>query len=563
MDPSNDHRSSDSPAAANSTSCPAIHHPGASTSHTELLRDVERIFAAPGRFRHNRPRLVVSAGSQLYSATGNDDNDCDSLHDVVIDVAQRPAEPTSAMLNFCKRRFLLPFVHLLGLVGLRPISVEASDWSFWLGHVQSLCVMTVLLFGYALQYVASFRRDRGIWYGGHQHMQPQQQHTATTTTWSLLPSIEEQLQEPPAAQRLHLGETLFVYVVPAVLHACGFALALCALRLVDKEHLQNLVERVFIQCSGRPLAARMVAALWAYVAAGLVWLALMTGGIVWPELWHSSSSGVAAVSADGYVRPPLRLRWFAQPTPDAVETVRWLLLLVVFVHDLVQAVVITTYAIQCHLLRGQLENLREKLVMNTIDPMDWMRVRRRRAVSSLPKSVQVVVFLSIIPFRMHQEMSEFRKLLHHLNKRIATPVCWFTLMNLIYTLAALIYALARYGAWSSADAAAPLGALLTNIGNVTLWLVAALFPFFQAAALTLRCEAAQTSGHQVRVRPFGHHNTSAENLNAVLMYASSLRMSAKLFRMPIQGNYLFFVILCLVVAVLTLGMCLNVTVGGW
>lgn len=152
-------------------------------------------------------------------------------------------------------------------------------------------------------------------------------------------------------------------------------------------------------------------------------------------------------------------------------------------------------------------------------------------------------------------MCEFRKLLHHLNARIAVPVCWFTLMNLIYTLAALIYALGRYGSYGLATGA-PLGAMLTNAANVTLWLVVALYPFFQAAALTLSCQAAQTCGHQLRVRPFGHHNTSADSLNAVLLYASSLRMSAKLFRMPIQGNYLFFVILCLVVAVLTLGMCL-------
>lgn len=152
-------------------------------------------------------------------------------------------------------------------------------------------------------------------------------------------------------------------------------------------------------------------------------------------------------------------------------------------------------------------------------------------------------------------MCEFRKLLHHLNKRIAAPVCWFIVMNLIYTLAALNYALERYASRGHQPA---VGILLTAAGNVTLWLCIALYPFFQAASLTLRCQAAQTSGHLLRVRPFGHHNTSAENLNAVLLYASSLRMSAKLFRMPIQGNYLFFVILCLVVAVLTFGMCLSV-----
>lgn len=83
----------------------------------------------------------------------------------------------------------------------------------------------------------------------------------------------------------------------------------------------------------------------------------------------------------------------------------------------------------------------------------------------------------------------------------------------------------------------------------------------QAATLTLACESAQTCGHQVRIRPFVHHNTSSEDLNSVLLYASSLRMSAKLFRMPIQGNYIFFIILSLLLVVLTLGMCLKVSLG--
>lgn len=81
----------------------------------------------------------------------------------------------------------------------------------------------------------------------------------------------------------------------------------------------------------------------------------------------------------------------------------------------------------------------------------------------------------------------------------------------------------------------------------------------QAASLTLACQRAQTCGHEIRIRPFVHHNTSAEDLNSVLLYSSSLRMSAKLFRMPILCNYLFFVILCLIVTVLTFGMCLSLS----
>lgn len=83
----------------------------------------------------------------------------------------------------------------------------------------------------------------------------------------------------------------------------------------------------------------------------------------------------------------------------------------------------------------------------------------------------------------------------------------------------------------------------------------------QAASLTYACESAQSSGHQVRIKPYVHYNTSLEELNSILLYASSLRMSAKLCRMPIHGSYVFFIILCIVVSTITFGMCLNVSLG--
>lgn len=41
-----------------------------------------------------------------------------------------------------------------------------------------------------------------------------------------------------------IGETIFVFVVPSLLHFCGFISAVYFLRIADNEQLQNLVERV-------------------------------------------------------------------------------------------------------------------------------------------------------------------------------------------------------------------------------------------------------------------------------------------------------------------------------
>lgn len=42
------------------------------------------------------------------------------------------------------------------------------------------------------------------------------------------------------------GETIFVFVVPSLLHFIGFLSAIYVLRIADNEQLQNLVERVSI-----------------------------------------------------------------------------------------------------------------------------------------------------------------------------------------------------------------------------------------------------------------------------------------------------------------------------
>lgn len=178
-------------------------------------------------------------------------------------------------------------------------------------------------------------------------------------------------------------------------------------------------------------------------------------------------------------------------------------------------------------------------------------------------------------------MSEFRKLLSHLNTKMALPVCLFTVLNLSYTFSSIVYFIKIYNQFTSNKI------VILAVINILLWLILGLYPFFQvsnlnyatffdsiiilfsafeyfflkAAALTYACESAQTCGHQVRIKPYVHYNTSLEELNSILLYASSLRMSAKLYRMPIHGSYVFFIILCILVSTLTFGMCLNISLG--
>lgn len=130
-------------------------------------------------------------------------------------------------------------------------------------------------------------------------------------------------------------------------------------------------------------------------------------------------------------------------------------------------------------------------------------------------------------------------------------------MNLAYAFAGFIFMFKDFDFHYSA-----LKIVILNFINVVLWLLLGLLPFFMSSSLTQACQMVKANGHQIRVRPFVYHNTSTDDLNSMLMFASSLDMSAKLFRMPIQSNYLCFAILVLSIVVLTMGMCFNLTLLG-
>lgn len=108
------------------------------------------------------------------------------------------------------------------------------------------------------------------------------------------------------------------------------------------------------------------------------------------------------------------------------------------------------------------------------------------------------------------------------------------------------------------DAILP-GTLLMKFDSDRVYKFNSVIP--QAAQLTLTCRSTQSCGHLVSIRPFVHRNTSSEDLNTVLLYASSLKMSAKLFKMPINCQYLCFIVLCVFISILTFGMCIDISLG--
>lgn len=185
----------------------------------------------------------------------------------------------------------------------------------------------------------TFRRDRGI----------------ISRSYDTLDAHQNKSFNASYRPAIVIGETTFVYAIPSVIHFFGFVMAVYVYRVADNEHLQNLVERVFIVY---PRPGRLLLAMWSFVVAGTVWL-MFTQYVVLQELSTTNE---------------LRFLWSGKDVALPKRLALIMLAISVFVHDFVQAIVLTSYGIQCYLLRCYLYILKNKLLQNTIDPLDWMRV---------------------------------------------------------------------------------------------------------------------------------------------------------------------------------------------
>lgn len=90
---------------------------------------------------------------------------------------------------------------------------------------------------------------------------------------------------------------------------------------------------------------------------------------------------------------------------------------------------------------------------------------------------------------------------------------------------------------------------------LTISKVKILYVWSQAARLSYECRRTQSVGHELCVRPFLHQDTPHEEISAVLLYAATLQLRAKLFCHPVAGKYVCLALTLALVALFALGMC--------
>ncbi|XP_018404472.1 PREDICTED: nucleolar protein 10-like [Cyphomyrmex costatus] len=400
---------------------------------------------------------------------------------------------TSAVLHYCKHKILRPYLRLLGVMGLRPTNSDDSDHFLRCSILANLHTIQVTIFiciGYILQYMACFRRDRGFCY------------KVLTLEQNALNVNGEQMQEPSC-----YGNVIFNYLIPSILHLVAYLYMIYLFRVKENEQLQNLMERAFLLSSNpinRGNQKRLVHILWLFIALSIVWI-IMALVIVNIQIAEKN----------------IMFQWMENSPYQIKIMLKVFLIICTLWHDMVQGTIITSYCLQGQLLMSHLYFLRGKLLQHILLPIDWMR-----------------------------DIDEFKKLLKYFNDELGPAVCIYTIVNLSWAVAGIIWLFQYYINNDDTNRVT-----YVNVMNVALWILISIAPFIQAARLTNACSTIRAVGHEIRIRPFVYQTTPGEDLDSILLYTSSLKMCAKLFKIPIKSRYLCLLLTIGSISILTLGQC--------
>lgn len=406
--------------------------------------------------------MDYGSSEHLVSSTTADGED----NNVVIVEESSDPHSIAGILYLCKRKLLRPYVRFLSLVGLRPIIGDSIEPRFIIKCLNTIYIINVVFFlvlGYFLQYISCFRRDKGF-------------GSVTSNrgkTVRLMKAIYDQSCN---------GSLVSAFVIPNLLHFVGYIYALIIWRRSDDNQLLILIERVFIALSHVPNMQtnqrKIVKTLWLFVIGSFVWMLC-------------SITLVSYMMAEGNIA----FRWFDHSPPNIRTVLKCFLVIGIIWQDIVQASVISSYCLQVQLLKKYVEFIRQRLLLQPVRALDWIR-----------------------------DIEEFRKLLIYLNGQVAPVVCIFTVINWTYAISGTLWLLANR--YEITNDSVPLYATV-NILNVVLWWFIAAVPFVQAARLTIACNNAKTVGQEVRTRPFAHQDTPLQELNSILIYTASLKINAK------------------------------------
>lgn len=400
---------------------------------------------------------------------------------------------TNMALAFCKRTVLTPYLRLMCVLGWRPLPEEPhSRFTSCCCKITNigypLAVLSIILLGYVLQFAACLRTDR---VEGEAYLVNQSEEgIPLEPVFGGQPpsSGEESLQR-------HCQQNVYsLFIIPNIIHLFSYCHAFYATRFGNSEFVLTLMERVFLQTSpythsGYLSQKSLIKTLRILLVMAFLWLFFSTGNLI-----------LRIVAGEGIQWD----EWMKPASFTGMIVLSVFLVVAVSVVHLVYVAIVIGYAVQCQLLIYCFRGLGERVL--------------ERAISLL---------------EVFKEVQESQNLLKTLNNQSATTVAMLLYNFACYMTLCVVALVSRdirpYG-WVS---------YVCTLTSCFLWAGILLLPLVQGARVSAACSSLSKLGHAIRSRPFGYQDTSAQDLDSLLLFLSTLKLHAKLFRIPIKSSILF------------------------
>ncbi|XP_046636007.1 uncharacterized protein LOC124314721 isoform X2 [Daphnia pulicaria] len=393
-----------------------------------------------------------------------------------------PPQPfsTSAVLNYCQRKMILPYTRLLGLLGLRPLLGDFNDQTLALSAINKIHLFLVtcfLIFGYVMQLLTCYRRDKGFSYikiPGVDHVSQ---------------NVYQHLTKSPDTPEVMCDGSLFLcYILPPLLHLGAFIQTIYLLRITDNEHLQTLFEKVFLLTSrsrGATTQRVLLRRLRTHVILSVVWL-----------LWSLIAQIFLVCTS------PIKTVWFLPQMSNPVRnSLMGVMIASTLCQDVVHCLVVSNYCIECQLLMSYVSSISERVV---------------------EKSMSLEIAM--------KEMLEFEKFLLYLNENVSPAIGLLLLLSTTRTIVTTMTVIHPGFLYYTIDAHSFIVIML-----LVQWAAVSIAPLVSAAYVTAASRNVRSVGMRIRVRPFGFQDVPAQKLDSFMTFIACHKGTAKLCFIPISA----------------------------
>nr|XP_045600808.1 uncharacterized protein LOC123759652 [Procambarus clarkii] len=419
---------------------------------------------------------------------------------------------TDATLHFC-RRILRPRDAIFSCLGYRPWNKDGGD--------QSLCVKVLnvayfilfflcLCIGPVLQYNICLKRDQGLGNAVLHISQNFTTHGNGDSHWCS-------------------GNLVFLYIIPSLMFFFAFLVTCIVLRLGESEHLQTLLERVYLLASCSPWEFVKQRRLWCifvgWLVVGIICLILSLTSM----LLHIFAAKSISYT---FIHP--------QSTTDAILLCTgavgslWL-------EDVVVVMGVLLYCTQCHLLSRLLEIIRTTLYQGTTSLMSIKKQidETSRFLRHLNQELglSVGLYLCLVVFRAITAASSLFSAIRHyeMSKASETPTANSAYGNLDKHF--------------DINQELHISAMITNL---LPWLMLTTMPLYMAARVSSNYRTLSKAGCQLHGRPFGYQSTPQLDIDSFLLYVSSLHLQAKILWIPVRTYFLVSILVILIMSLVIL-----------